>query len=292
MLLPAVGLNCLETGALEDCFSSTGATLWDIAVAELKQFAGDPKSAGISLALKYFGTECDPDFYAKPDLALGKLPEHASAVAASLGATLPIANTATRPALEGALSYAHARTSTPGYNARQIILLVTDGYPDEADCPDNTTAAAAATAAKGQAMQPAISTYVFVTVPGVTLDPIAQAGGTERAFSAELKTVGALRAALGKVRDQELAALPCEYELPESYFSEVKDPSRVNLTRDGSPLGRVNGPADCDGAGSSGWYYDDPANPRRILTCPAACASLKGASTVNVQLKCPTVVLF
>ena len=75
-----------------------------------------------------------------------------------------------------------------------------------------------------------------------------------------------LSAALGKVRDQELAALPCEYELPESYFTEVKDPSRVNLTRDGSPLGRVNGPGETDDADLGLWCGPNYVNLKRGST--------------------------
>ena len=87
---------------------------------------------------------------------------------------LPLAETATRPALEGALAHTRARAKTPGFNARQIILLVTDGFPDEADCNDNTVDATARIAAMGNSGDPAIATYVFVTVPEVALDPVAE----------------------------------------------------------------------------------------------------------------------
>jgi hypothetical protein len=108
---------------------------------ELERFTSDPRSKGISLALKYFGTECDADFYSKPDVPMGTLPEHGAAISESLHKTLPLAETATRPALEGALSFLRQRASGAGKDARHIILLVTDGYPDEADCPNNSTQA-------------------------------------------------------------------------------------------------------------------------------------------------------
>jgi hypothetical protein len=53
---------------------------------------------------------------------------------------------------------------------------------------------------------------------------------------------------------------------------------------------QVAKPSDC-GDGASGWFYDDPAQPRKLLTCPATCASLKTAAAVEVQLSCPTVVV-
>jgi hypothetical protein len=288
MLLPALSEECWST--LEGCLSGPSLTLWDVAVSELTSFVKDPKSAGVSVALKYFGTECDPASYATPDVPLGSLPENGNAIEQSLAATLPLAETATRPALQGALAYVRSRAKLTGQSARQIVLLVTDGYPDEADCSDNTTQAVSQVAASGLADDPAIATYVFVTAPELALDPIAKAGGTEKALAADLTRVGALSAALNGVRDRELAALPCEYELPPEYFKELNDPSRVNLTRDGKPIGRIGSAADCRDD-TDAWYYDNPAAPTRILTCEKACANLKRAAAVDVQLKCPTVEL-
>jgi len=127
-------------------------------------------------------------------------------------------------------------------------------------------------------------------VPGLVLDEVAKAGGTEKALASDLSLVGALSTALFKVRDQEVLALPCEYELPPEYFSDVRDPSLVNLARDGASIGRVKAEADC-GEQTDAWYYDDPLSPRRILSCPATCARLKAAASVQIQLKCPTIVL-
>lgn len=221
---------------------------------------------------------------------MGTLPEHGAAIAESLHNTLPLAETATRPALEGALSFLRDRASGAGKGARQIILLVTDGYPDEADCPNNSTQAVSVAAADGFGGAPSIATYAFVTVTGILLDDIARAGGTGKTLLADLGRPGALADALAGVRDQELAALPCEYDLPEAYFSDVNDPTLVNLTRDGKVVPHVTTPSDC-GDGTSGWFYDDPAQPQRLLTCPATCASLKTATAVEVQLSCPTVVV-
>jgi len=203
-------------------------SLWDVAVMELKRFCTDERSRGISLALKYFGTECEADFYSRPDVPMGTLPEHGAAIAASLSATLPLAETATRPALEGALQFMRQRASDEGSGARQVVLLVTDGYPDEADCPDNGTQAVSLVAAQGLAGTPSIATYAFVTVTGIVLDEIARAGGTGKTLLADLGNPGALASALADVRDQELSRLPCEYELPPEYYSRL-EPERLRL---------------------------------------------------------------
>jgi hypothetical protein len=265
-------------------------SLWEVAVTELTRFVEDERSRGISLALKYFGSECNPDAYRTPDVDLVRLPEQGAAIAQSLRGTLPIAQTATRPALEGALAFLRQRASSGGREARQIILLVTDGYPDEADCMDNSTQSVSRAAAAGLSGQPSIATYRFVTVTGLLLDEIAKAGGTDKAVLADLAHPGALSTALEGVRDRELLALPCEYDLPPAYFREVNDPSLVNLTRDGKVVPHVQQAADCSEQ-AGGWYYDDAESPLRILTCPATCTSLKSAASVNVQLHCPTVLV-
>ena len=54
-------------------------------------------------------------------------------------------------------------------------------------------------------------------------------------------------------------------------------------------LGNVASQSDCSAA-HDGWYYDDPANPTRIVVCPDTCATLQSASDarVDVLLGCAT----
>lgn len=264
---------------------------WEVATSEIVSFVNDPRSTGISLALKYFGKSCEPRDYQTPDVPMGQLPEQASAVTLSLGATLPVSETTMRPALEGGLAYARQRSTAAGYNARMIIVLLGDLSLDAGDCPSNDVAALTEVAASGSALDPPISTYVFVTTRASELDPVARAGATERSIMADLALTGALSSALNSLRDRELAGLPCEYMLPAPYFERVKDPGLVNLRRDGVALGRVRDASTCSEA-KGGWYYDDPTRPSRILTCPSTCAALKRGGSVDIQLDCPTLVLY
>lgn len=271
-----------------------GQTYWDVTVNELVRFANDPRSAGISLALTYFGNqdECDAQTYQTPDVGMGALPEHAAAITRSLMNTLPLSfGTTTRPALEGALLFARQRAQSPGYNARMVILLVTDGEVDEGDCPsDNTVSSVVRVAATGFAQNPPVPTYIFMTSTSLALDEAARAGGTERSILADLRQPGALSAALNRVSEREISGLPCEYDMPAQYFVRVNNPSLVNLTRDGVAIGRVEGSQACTQKG--GWYYDNPQKPTRILTCPSTCAALKQSGTVEIQLDCPTIILY
>jgi hypothetical protein len=290
MALPAISWECLTTG--EGCTTIESVlytTLWKVAISELMSFARDPRASGVSVALKYFGVECSPDAYATPDVPLGVLPMQATQLQASLEQTWPVFASTTRPALEGALSFVRKRNADPGHNARDIVLIITSGLPDEASCEDNSNTAVSRVAAQGLAEQSSTSTYVFVTAPDLPLDDIARAGGTEQAILADLSKAGTLSEALLRVVEREVAALPCEYELPREYFERVNDPTLVNLTRNGVPVAMVRDASACGPAG--GWHYDNPAQPKRILTCHSTCVDLKTGGAVDIQLDCPTITL-
>lgn len=204
-VFPAVPLSCVASLMLDCPEGDLTRTPWNVAVSELTRFVYDERSSGISLSLTYFGDSCDSDFYARPSVPMGQLPGHADAIVNSLHATIPLAGTATRPALEGVLTYAAARASLPAQR-RAVILLLTDGYPDEEDCPDNTLDAVTRVAARGASAEPVISTYVFVTSTGLDFSSVARAGGTETTILADLGRIGALSEALQAVRAGELAS--------------------------------------------------------------------------------------
>ena len=50
-----------------------------------------------------------------------------------------------------------------------------------------------------------------------------------------------------------------------------------------------------DGANctTGGWYYDDFANPTRIILCPSSCSAISGDSggRVDVELGCTTFLI-
>jgi hypothetical protein len=212
-LTVGAAVTCLFSGV--NCGPADGGsalTRWDVAVLELKKFVRDPRSDGVALALKYFGTDCDPSVYATPDVPLGTLPEQATAIERSLDNTAAHALTATRPALEGALAFVRARVQQPDYNAHTVIALITDGTPSLFECSDNTIQSVSRVAAQGIAGEPPIPTYAFAVNAFAAgsapeLDEIAQAGGTGQAVLADLTQPGTLSQALTEVRDREVGAL-------------------------------------------------------------------------------------
>jgi hypothetical protein len=79
-------------------------------------------------------------------------------------------------------------------------------------------------------------------------------------------------------------------------MGQALDPMRVNFVytpSGGTPttIPNVGTAAGC--GGNPGWYYDDPAAPTRIITCPATCTALEGDATgsVSVEYGCSTVIL-
>jgi len=270
---------------------SLSMVLWWAPVSEaFSAFVRDPGSAGINIGLKFFGTDCKPEAYSVPDVAIGPLPENAEAIAAELASHAPLAQTPTKQAMQGAmLALGEYAASHP--EEKTVILLVTDassgiGEGDAEDCY-STVAQAAEIAAQAYAARPSIETYVLGLGDAAGLNTLSQAGGTGDAISADPSASAMVVAAIREIRRR---ALPCSYALPPG---AERNPGLVNLERidaDGTAatIPGVSQAGECD-AVTGGWYYDDPRAPRQILSCRATCDSFAGASEVNVILGCPTI---
>jgi hypothetical protein len=55
-------------------------------------------------------------------------------------------------------------------------------------------------------------------------------------------------------------------------------------------LGNVANLAACDPQ-SGGWYYDNPANPTKIMLCPATCSTVQvdPSGAIEILLGCDTI---
>ncbi len=89
-------------------------------------------------------------------------------------------------------------------------------------------------------------------------------------------------------------ALPCEYVIPAPPDGEALDPNQVNVVfTDGAnvehEIYKVDGAGDCDPV-DGGWYYDNPANPTKIILCPATCdvVSNDPDATMDIVFGCAT----
>lgn len=93
------------------------------------------------------------------------------------------------------------------------------------------------------------------------------------------------------------AQLECEWDIPDPPQGEMLDPGLVNVVFvDGSGaetnLGKVGSVAECD-VSTGGWYYDDNANPTRVILCPTSCGQAQADpdGTIDVLFGCVTEVL-
>jgi hypothetical protein len=226
--------------------------------------------------------QCAPADYLIPDVDIAPLPGAAMAIQQSIRAT-DRSETPLGHAFAGASQYLSGwALNHPDHNA--AIVLIGDRQHDTEFCPDDANAAQyAAEAANGRA---AIRSYVLAVGDTLQLDPIAAAGGSVEAVAVGALTEAGLAAALATVRDQ---ARGCAYAIPRPSEGSF-DPKQVNVRVKGSSdLQQVASAADC---ASGGWYYDDPADPRKILLCHQSCADLGDTGhQVEVLIGCPTQLL-
>ena len=255
--------------------------------AALDAFLHAPESAGIRFGLGYFGsdplgqTSCSAVDYQTPAVAVAK--SQADRLSASLNQAVPTGETPTGAALRGACSYAReVKRAEPSHSV--VILLVTDGVPETplTRCGASLPDAAQAAAECADDAQTPIKTYVLGIGQALSnLDQIAKSGRTTKAHLVEGGDVTAnMLAALNAIRGD--AVIPCQLQIPPAPSSSALDFSAVNLgICDASGANQatfnVASPDQC--ADGRGWYYDNPANPQRIVLCQASCdtVSVPGA---------------
>jgi len=305
-----------SSGSMND--SVAGGTKWELVSRALSGFLQDPRSAETGLGIGYFpvnasscskgqagcfciplinlciateGGGCSVSDYSKPAVALA-LPSQPAALVNDLESHEIGGGTPTRPALEGALEYLSGWASQHP-ERKPLLVLATDGEP--VGCDSNTPQTAADVAARALAGPNAIQTFVIgVGSALVSLDLIAQAGGTDHAFLVD--TNGDVAKEFSDALDQiRGTATSCDFGIPSAGSGDDSiDPAKVNVSYipSGSttptrvPQTFMGDPKNCDSSG--GWYYDDPSSPTTIKLCEATCQSLRSGS-IQVEFGCQTV---
>jgi hypothetical protein len=121
------------------------------------------------------------------------------------------------------------------------------------------------------------------------MNAIASAGGSGQAYFVDTggNVTQQFVAALNDIREKTLG---CEFLMPTTDAGLI-DPSKVKMTftpggggiaRD---IPRVNDATQCAG---EGWYYDDNANPTKLLLCPDLCTTVQAdqTGTIEISLGC------
>lgn len=307
-------VSSLTTNPCPVVNTTNKASRWDPMTTALKAFFGSPDSAGLGVVLRFWPERADmtrfcndtlpdstPACPVSPSASCGvphvdygilsadpaPMDAHEAALVAAVNARQACFGTPMRPALEGAESWAVAhKQANPDQEV--VVVLITDGLPNECGSDSFALAAVAADAYYNHNVR----TYVigFGSTTGVLLNQIAAAGGgaafslTAAAGPGGLQDtlVGAMNAIRGDF-------LPCDIAIP---IDGVMDPTKVSLvytTGAGvdTTLTKVANPAAC----GTGWYID-PANPANAKLCPATCTAIQADKGAKVQAVVPCQTTF
>lgn len=273
---------------------------WNQARNAMIGFTDTKGASGTKMGLTMFppdpggGDQCQPASYA-PVVPIALLPGNGSAIKDALLTREPTGSTPMANAMIGGIDAMKAFLAK-NPNEEGVIILVTDGDPG--GCSGDTVSNVASITAGAAKGTPRIRTFA-VGMEGATfasLDTIAKAGeGAPAAFNASgsggdagVSPQQQLLDSLEKIRS---GALGCEYILPTPDAAKgVLDPASVDIDFTAGPndppvkIRRVEGADKC-GAVAGGFYYDNPANPKRIVLCPSSCETVrKGTSTAKVDV--------
>jgi Mg-chelatase subunit ChlD len=297
-----------------------GGSKWEVVSKALVAFLNDPRNGGAGAGIGYFpnaaqgactagqagclcipfvnicfsniGGSCTVADYALPAVPLA-LPPSVTAVINDINAHQLAGGTPTRPAVEGALQYLN-QWAGQHPDRKTALVLATDGDPT--GCDPNTPQGIAALAAGALSGPHAIKTFVIgVGSSLVSLDLVAQAGGTGKAFLVD--TGGDVAKSFAEALDQIRGVVAtCDFSIPAQGGAGMTiNPSKVNVryTATGASASTLvtqtfmSDPNNCTSAG--GWYYDNPSAPTLIKLCDESCQSLSGGS-IQVEFGCDTIV--
>jgi von Willebrand factor type A domain len=252
---------------------------WTPVTKAIKDFTTAPSSKGIDASLTFFPSpndKCTADSYDSPAVSIVSLPSNA--FGSKIDMTEPNVNdTPIRFALQGAAKQVAAlRAQRPA--DKSVIVLATDGGPagcSEADRKVDNIA--------DDVKKSGIDTHVIGIGNVTVLNKIAAAGKTGQAIIVDIndpaQTTTQLVAALNKIRKDSIS---CSIVLPAPPDGRKLDVNKVSVKFDGKAI-TYN--AQC--AGDEGWRFDNPADPKQIQLCKAACDSIKGQpGKLDVSFEC------
>jgi hypothetical protein len=184
-------------------------------------------------------------------------------------------------ALGGAIQWS-AKYQQQHTDQKTVVVFVTDGEPY--GCNESTTAIAALAAEGSNAGIPTYSIGLEGSAEDL-MRAIAQSGGTGDPFfigSGDNASQDLLQA-LNEIRGK---ALSCDFEVPDSNGGGQINPNQVNVTLTAggatNSFFKVESADDCDS--SSAWYYDNNANPTRMILCQAACDQVLSQADASLEI--------
>ena len=277
-------------------------TRWKVLRDAVIEFVDDEDSAGLRVGLQFFPqfdsneVSCNVEDYSTPKVAIDSLPGNASNLKDAYPENPQGGLTSSHPALEGALTHAREWAGMPENAGRGVaVVWVTDGFPTT--CDDQTISGLSKLAEsynKPDDGEIRVPTFVVGLGPIANLSQVARSGGTgDGYFVADAD--GAVDSLLASLRRVANSPALCEFNFPEASDGSILDPNKVNMqfTAENSSkpelVLQTSGPSACADAG--GWYYDNPADPKKIHVCPSTCGNF-GGGIVSIVAGCQSITIF
>lgn len=264
--------------------------------------------ADVRLGLKLFeavqGDTCASATYSKPDVAMGPVASTSKSIQCWIGKATCAGITAASPtgltpmmfAEQGAVTYMKGLA----LDGQKVIILITDGTPEDFCTPTSTVAGVIAAANAGKLAN--VTTYV-IGVPGgdiSTLSQVASAGGGKRTPTCVASTTDPTKAChyqigSGNVQADLLKALDditgksltCVFKVPTASGDAGVDPTQVNVNL---TVGGASTTLNKDTTHMSGWDYTDGGSTITLYGSPCNTVLTDGTSKVDILLGCPTKV--
>lgn len=181
----------------------------------------------------------------------------------------------TRPALEGALSYAFYWTvndhpDDPAPRVPPSVVLLTGALPTGCGGSVNDLANAAAASFRSTRVRTHV---VAIGADAKGLDAVAVAGNTHRVYASPPIELDEIFTRI--VRSRLVCDIPFDLPLNPPDLSRLE--VRVRLTAF-EPLAAIPKRADPESCGpEGGWFLEPSTNPTMIMLCPASCAAVVDA---------------
>ncbi len=304
-LMPLDMLLALDTSySMDFVVGNDAVTKWQAVSGAIKDFVADDLFSGLGLGIQYFPLRklCSVADYEVPAVAIAELPGSATDISESLDSQRMASGTPMAPLLQGALAYTK-EWATVNTNRRTVLVLASDGIPDST-CQSsangalpNTLDNVVALAEEAATGTPRVTTFV-IGVGGElsALNRISQAGNGQDAFFVNVEDDDVHKAfleALETIRRRTA----CDYDISIIAQEEDVDFEKVNI---GFSIGVTEetfanvGDADsCYKAPQSGWYYDDPDEPEKIILCEETCEKVQSSvgGKLNIAFGCNMIVV-
>ncbi len=276
-----------------DCnVGSNGTSKWCYAINALNKFFTAPSSVGTGVALSFFSGSSCPNL-ANAQVAYNTLPNHVTQLNNAMNGASPGGNTPTSAAANGIASYT-AANEKPG--RKMIGVLITDGDPTSCS---PTNVGQINTILANHFGSTNIPTFI-IGMTGASFTNLETLANNAGAPSHTQNCGGGVNPChfynvangdpavfLAVLKAIQQTAIGCQYTIPTT-DAGVIDPDKVVVEyTPGSggppqPLARVNDASQCTASG--GWHYDNNANPKLIVLCPATCSAVTADQKAGIQI--------